>query len=192
MLDSRAVGRARRSSSARSGASERQSRASTGQARYTGPYASAGPYEDDEGERYEVRLERVPGGLRLAEWSGGALRRRAPRLSRADVPALVEAARARAVAPTSDLDALRAALADPVSGPPFAGPRWGASPGRSGDMEEELRVEPVEGGMVRVARWVLRPGTGWVMYDSPTMYPAGRYAEALRHAARGGALAPEE
>ena len=31
-----------------------------------GPFAAAGPYEDGR----EVRLEKVPGGLRLAAWHG--------------------------------------------------------------------------------------------------------------------------
>src|SRR5262249_15559472 len=44
----------------------------------TGPYASSGPYSDDGGESYDVRLERVPGGVRLAEWASGRIRRRAP------------------------------------------------------------------------------------------------------------------
>src|SRR5215208_5906713 len=54
----------------------------------TGPYVTAGPYEtDDGGARYEVRLERVPGGVRLASWSLGQLQRGAPVLDAADVPA---------------------------------------------------------------------------------------------------------
>ena len=35
-----------------------------------------------KGESVEVRLEKVPGGVRLAEWAGGALQRRAPDPSR--------------------------------------------------------------------------------------------------------------
>ena len=46
-----------------------------------GPYAAAGPYEGGA----EVRLERVPGGLRLARWQAGQIDRSAPELSAADV-----------------------------------------------------------------------------------------------------------
>ena len=35
----------------------------------SGPFASAGPYDDGR----EVRLEKVPGGLRLAAWHAGVL-----------------------------------------------------------------------------------------------------------------------
>jgi hypothetical protein len=148
---------------------------------------TVGPYEDGDGERYEVRLERVPGGLRLAEWSGGALRRRAPRLRAADLPQLVEAARERDLAAQGELEALVRALQQPPATTPY-GPRHGASSGRSGEMREELRVEALEDGIVRVARWMMRPGTGWVLHDSPTMYPAARYAEAVSDALRRGAL----
>ena len=66
---------------------------------------------------------------------------------------------------------------------------WGVSPGRAGDMREELRVEPVGDGSVRVARWILWPGSGWDLQDAPVMLPAKRFAEALRAAARAGVLA---
>ncbi|MEA2389037.1 MAG: hypothetical protein QOG41_1810, partial [Thermoleophilaceae bacterium] len=56
------------------------------------------------------------------------------------------------------------------------------------DLQEELRVEAVGDGSVRVARWVLRPGAGWELQDAPPMLPATRYAEALRGAARLGLL----
>jgi hypothetical protein len=138
------------------------------------------------GERYEVRLERVPGGVRLAEWAGGALRRRAPRLRASDLPALIEQARGREVLPSHDADALAEALA---SGGDASGAQYGASAGRAGDMQEELRVEPLDEGMVRVARWVFRPGSGWELQDAPVMLPAKRYAEALASAARAGLLA---
>jgi hypothetical protein len=61
-------------------------------AQFRGPYASAGPYDRD-GERVEVRLEKVPGGLRLAEWAGGSLRRSAPVLPAAVVDDAVVADR---------------------------------------------------------------------------------------------------
>jgi hypothetical protein len=62
----------------------------------------------------------------------------------------------------------------------------GRSPGRSGDMRDELRVEQLEGGLIRIARWVLRPGRGWELQDAPVMLPAARYAEALASGATAG------
>ncbi|MBA3840588.1 MAG: hypothetical protein H0X55_09900, partial [Thermoleophilaceae bacterium] len=65
----------------------------------------------------------------------------------------------------------------------------GASPGRSGELRDELRVERIDGDRLRIARWVFRPGTGWDLLDAPTMLPARRYAEALADAARRSLLA---
>ena len=66
---------------------------------------------------------------------------------------------------------------------------FGASAGRSGDMREELRVERAGGsGRVRVGRWTLRPGAGWLLHEAPTMLPAKRYAEALGQAVRAGVI----
>ncbi|HKP91907.1 MAG TPA: hypothetical protein VJT75_18210, partial [Thermoleophilaceae bacterium] len=67
--------------------------------------------------------------------------------------------------------------------------RFAASAGRSGDLREELRVEPLDGGRVRVGRWLLYPSRGWELQDAPPMMPAARYAEALRNAARLGLVA---
>jgi hypothetical protein len=146
----------------------------------------AGPYEDDEGHSYEVRLERVPGGLRLGEWAAGALRKRAPVLRAGDLDAMLEDARSREVLPEPDVDALSEALATEAGGDRK---EFGASPGRTGDMQEELRVERRGDGMVRIARWIFRPGTReWELQDAPAMLPAKRYAQALRDAARAGLL----
>jgi len=150
-------------------------RAGSMPARFTGPYASAGPYEDEEGDRYDVRLEKVPGGVRLAEWAMGQIRRRAPVLSADDLRAMIEDVRERAVLPERDAEALAQAVALPGEGD-------GASRGRSGDMQEELRVERLEGERVRIGRWILRPGAGWELQHAPVMMPAARYAEALRGA----------
>src|SRR3954465_11727347 len=91
-------GTARRSPASRSAATSKGARV------VTGPYVTAGPYEaDDGGVRYEVRLERVPGGVRLASWSLGQLQRGAPVLDAADVPAMVESARDRALLSERDL-----------------------------------------------------------------------------------------
>ena len=138
---------------------------------YKGPHASAGPYTDDEGS-YEVRLERVPGGLRMASWMAGAIRRAAPVLRTEDLPGLFERA-AEAGVLENGTDLLR------VGGLPSG---EGASPGRAGELREELRVEPLDDGRVRVARWILRPGRGWELQEAPVMLPAARYAEAFRRA----------
>ncbi len=151
---------------------------------FHGPNAKAGPYEDSDGVRYDVRLERVPGGVRLAEWAGSQLRRRAPVLDAPDLRGL--AAGAADVLPDSDARALADALrAEPGD---VAGVGVGVSRGRSGEFKEELRVEAVDAGRVRVGRWVLRPGSGWQLQDAPPMLPAARFAEALAGAAREGLL----
>ncbi|HZJ29301.1 MAG TPA: hypothetical protein VFD37_04845 [Solirubrobacterales bacterium] len=143
---------------------------------------TAGPYEDEDGTRYIVRLERVPGGVRLAEWAGSELRRRAPILRAADLASL--AAGAREVLSESDARALAGALAQEPAGQGGAG----VSRGRAGDFREELRVEAIEDDRVRIGRWVQRPGAGWELRDAPPMLPAARYAEALADAARKGVL----
>lgn len=156
---------------------------------FRGRYASAGPYEGEEGS-YEVRLERVPGGIRLAEWDGSGLRRRAPVLHAADVARLVEGA--AGVLDKRDAARLAGALEPEAQRTGFAsaggGGAVGVSRGRSGDFKEELRVEPLEDGRLRIARWVLRPGTGWQVQEAPPMLPADRYAEALADARRRGVL----
>lgn len=154
----------------------------------TGPYVTAGPYEPGEGgARYEVRLERVPGGVRLATWSLSQLQRSAPVIDAADLPGLVAGARERSLLPERDLASLESALqAGPSSDSERA--EFGASPGRSGDLRDELRVDPVGDGRLRIARWIMRPNFGWELQEAPVMLPAKRYAEALRSAARGGLL----
>jgi len=132
-----------------------------------GPYASAGPYDGAE-----VRLERVPGGLRLAMWRGGRIERTAPVVSPADLPGLLGEAAAKELLPATDLSA--AAVA------------FGASPGRSGELRDELRVEQLEDGQVRIARWILRPNRGWELQEAPVMLPPGRFSEALRAAVGSG------
>jgi hypothetical protein len=122
-----------------------------------GPYASAGPYDGAE-----VRLERVPGGLRLAMWRGGQIERTAPVVAAADLPRLLGEAAEKELLPPVE------ALA------------YGASPGRSGELRDELRVEPAGDGKVRIARWILRPNRGWELQEAPVMLPPARFAEALR------------
>lgn len=157
--------------------------AAGGGKQFRGPYASAGPY-DREGTQVEVRLEKVPGGVRLAEWAGGALRAQAPVLPAQDLRALIAEARERDILPDRDLKKLEDAMAAERSGDERP---WGASAGRTGDLLEELRIEALGEGDVRVARWVQRPRAEWEMFDAPPMLPAARFAEALAAAARGGA-----
>src|SRR4051794_7626717 len=131
-----------------------------------GPYGSAGPYSDDDGS-YEVRLERGPGGLQLAAWAAGAPPRRAP------VPA--ESDPAGPVGPAEGQGVLTEDDGFPAE-PPAAD---GRSPGRAGELRDELRVERLDGGLLRIARWVMRPGRGWELQEAPVMLPAARFAEAL-------------
>jgi hypothetical protein len=154
---------------------------------FTGPYASAGPYERDDGTRYEVRLEKVPGGVRLGQWSGGALQKAAPILRSADVSSLIASARERSVLAERDQELLERALASEPGGEQADA---GTSPGRAGDMREELRAEPSDDGLLRVARWLYRPNAGWELQEAPVMLPAKRYAEALGKAVRAGLLEP--
>lgn len=145
---------------------------------FSGPYVSAGPFDTDEG-RYEVRLEQVPGGLRLAQWSGGQLQRKAPVLPSGALRQMLADADARGVFDWEE----------PEAGPEAdgAGEGHGASPGRSGDLQEELRVERLPDGSVRIARWLYWPGAGggWQLQEAPPMLPAQRYAQALTEYFRG-------
>jgi hypothetical protein len=177
------------SRSAGTRSASRRSGDSGGVRRVTGPYVSAGPYDRD-GHSAEVRLERVPGGVRLAEWAAGTLEPRAPVLEAGDVPRLVAGARQRELLPERDLEALERAVAAEPGGPlPAREEPFGASPGNAGLMREELRVERLGDGRVRIGRWVLRPSHGWELQEAPTMLPAKRYAEAIADATRRGLLA---
>jgi hypothetical protein len=144
-----------------------------------GPFVSAGPYDGAE-----IRLERVPGGLRLAAWRGGQIERTAPVLPASDVPGLLAEAAAK------DLLALAGAAEPP---PANAEPgTFGASAGRAGELRDELRVELIDDGQVRVARWVMRPNRGWELQQAPVMLPPKRFSEALAAAARKGVLGQPE
>jgi hypothetical protein len=133
-----------------------------------GPFVSAGPYDGAE-----LRLERVPGGLRLASWRGGQIERTAPVLAAADLPTLLAEAVANGLLPNGEGAAL-----------PQAEGAFGASAGRSGELRDELRVERLDADRIRVARWIMRPNRGWELQEAPVMLPARRFLEAL--AAAGG------
>ena len=137
---------------------------------------AAGPYDGAE-----IRLERVPGGLRLAAWRGGQIDRTAPVLDAADLPGLLGEAAAQ--------ELLQAAGAGLAGGPPADPGAFGASAGWSGELRDELRVERIEPDRIRVARWIMRPNRGWELQDAPVMLPPKRFTEALAAAARKGVLA---
>jgi hypothetical protein len=170
-----------------------------------GPYASAGPYDGRE-----VRLERVPGGLRLASWRGGQLERVAPLVGADDLAGLLADAVTKELFAGADAAGLLDELASAGDeGPALAGaaeasngsaaarphasagdgPDFGRSPGRSGELRDELRLESLPDGQLRLARWLLRPNRGWELQEAPVMLPASRYAQAVSDAARRGLLA---
>jgi hypothetical protein len=140
-----------------------------------GPFVAAGPYDGAE-----VRLERVPGGLRMASWRGGQIERTAPVLDAADAPALLAEAATKELLPAPPGENGRA------QGEVGA---FGASPGRSGELRDELRVERIDERRIRVARWIMRPNHGWELQDAPVMLPPARFTQALVAAASKGVLA---
>jgi hypothetical protein len=144
-----------------------------------GPFVSAGPYDGSE-----IRLERVPGGLRLAAWRGGQIERTAPVLAATDVPTLLAEAAAQELLTIDGAAQPPAATAEPGT--------FGASAGRAGELRDELRVERIDDGQVRVARWVMRPNRGWELQQAPVMLPPKRFSEALAAAARKGVLGQPE
>lgn len=142
------------------------------------PHVAAGPFERDA-RVYEVRLEKVPGGLRLGEWRNDGLERTAPVLPASALRGLVDDARERGIVAFAQL---------PERSVPPAEDHV-ASEGRSGDMREELRLDRLpDGGFVRLARWIFWPGTGvgWELQDSPVMLPEARFDGVLRQAAHLG------
>ncbi len=171
--------RARTSSAGtRRPAGARRSSAQAGPATISrGVFAAAGPYDNGR----ELRLEKVPGGLRLAAWHAGQLAREAPVLELRDLPGLLDEAAGKELLTPVDLDTESAAGTPGVHG---------ASPGRSGELRDELRVERLEGDRLRIARWIMRPNRGWELQEAPVMLPPARFVEALEAAATAGALGP--
>jgi hypothetical protein len=136
------------------------------------------PHVSVELRGYEIRLEKVPGGLRLGQWRGGTLERKAPVLPASALRELFDAARARGYVAFD--------LPDRV---PPGDQNAASSPGRAGDMQEELRLERAdEPGFVRVARWLFWPGegVGWELQDAPVMLPEQHYEQMLSDAAAKG------
>jgi len=155
---------------------------------FSGPHVAGPARRDEDDALYLIRLERVPGGVRLGEWRGSALAPAAPVLPAEDLADLV--ARSGDALQARDAGKLIEALGTAPAGQGDGEAIAGVSRGRSGDFKEELRVEAVGDGQLRVARWVLRPAIGWELQDAPPMLPAARYAEALADAVRRGLIAP--
>jgi hypothetical protein len=158
----------RRSSGSRGGGSRAAGARADGARQSRGPFVSAGPYDGAE-----LRLERVPGGLRLASWRGGQIERAAPVLAVADLPGLLSEAVENGLLPNGEAPAL-----------PATEGSFSASAGRSGELRDELRVERLDADRIRVARWIMRPNRGWELQEAPVMLPAKRFLEALT-ASRG-------
>jgi hypothetical protein len=140
-----------------------------------GEFAAAGPYDGGR----EVRLEKVPGGLRLASWHAGQLVKEAPVLALGDLPGMLASAAAQGLLQPTEL----ATGGDPAVG------AHGASPGRTGELGDELRVERLDDERLRIARWIMRPNRGWELQDAPVLLPADRFVGALRSAGERGVLA---
>ena len=145
-----------------------------------GEFAAAGPYEGGR----EVRLEKVPGGLRLASWHAGQLVKGAPVLALGDLAAMLGSAAEQGLLedPVGDADA----AADDVA--PAIGAH-GTSPGRTGELRDELRVERIDDDRLRIARWIMRPNRGWELQEAPVLLPGDRFLGALASAAERGVLA---
>jgi hypothetical protein len=163
-----------RPATARRGA-KRPVQAASGVRVSRGEFASAGPYEDGR----EVRLEKVPGGLRLAMWQAGQLVKDAPVVALADLPPMLASAAEQGLVEPAELST----RGDPAIG------AHGASPGRTGELRDELRVERLDDDRLRIARWIMRPNRGWELQEAPVLLPADRFLGALGSAADRGVLA---
>jgi hypothetical protein len=168
---------------ARRPGAKRQVQAASGVRVSRGEFAAAGPYEDGR----EVRLEKVPGGLRLASWHAGQLVKGAAVLELADLPGLIRSAAEQGLLPVEEL-AAAAGRDGGWRGDPAVG-AYGSSPGRTGELRDELRVERLDEERLRIARWIMRPNRGWELQEAPVLLPAERFVGALASAAERGVLA---
>jgi hypothetical protein len=146
-----------------------------------GEFASAGPYEGGR----EVRLEKVPGGLRLAVWHAGSLVKDAPVIALEDLARILGSAAEQGLLPADAVDAAAATGPEEIA----AIGAHGTSPGRSGELRDELRVERIDDDRLRIARWIMRPNRGWELQEAPVLLPADRFVAALGSAAQRGVLA---
>jgi hypothetical protein len=134
--------------------------------------------------------------------------KQAPVLALEDLPAMLRAAAEKDLLPAEELGlrssdtaagAEEPTAADPAvgsHGDPAIGAHGdpaigahGASPGRSGELRDELRVERLDDDHLRIARWVMRPNHGWELQDAPVLLPGDRLVRALGSAAERGVLA---
>lgn len=138
------------------------------------PHVSIAPVEH-EAHIYEVRLEQVPGGLRLGQWRGGELERKAPVLPASALRELFDEARGRGFVEFDLPDRAATAAVDAHA----------TSPGRAGDMQEELRLQQLGDGFVQIARWIFWPGAGvgWERQEAPVMLPGKRFEQLFSDAA---------
>jgi hypothetical protein len=148
-----------------------------------GEFASAGPYEGGR----EVRLEKVPGGLRLASWHAGQLVKEAPVLALGDLAAMLGSAAEQGLLAEDPVGVTRDA--GPADGVAPAIGAHGTSPGRTGELRDELRVERIDDDRLRIARWIMRPNRGWELQEAPVLLPGDRFLRALASAAERGVLA---
>jgi hypothetical protein len=162
----------------RSPGAKRPVRAAGGVRISRGEFAAAGPY--DKGR--EVRLEKVPGGLRLASWHAGQLVKEAPVLAVEDLSGMLNSAAEQGLLPAARLPDGLGGDAAPALG------AHGASPGRAGELRDELRVERLDDERLRIARWIMRPNRGWELQEAPVLLPAERFLGALGSAAERGVL----
>jgi hypothetical protein len=164
----------RRPATVRRPGAKRPVQAASGVRVSRGEFASAGPYEDGR----EVRLEKVPGGLRLAIWQAGQLVKDAPVLALEDLPGMLGSAAEQGLLEPTEI---------PMEGDPAIGAH-GASPGRTGELSDELRVERLDEDRLRIARWIMRPNRGWELQEAPVLLPADRFLRALGSAGERGVL----
>jgi hypothetical protein len=171
--------RPRASTTVRRPGAKRSVQAASGVRVSRGAFASAGPYEGGR----EVRLEKVPGGLRLAAWHAGSLVKGAPVVAVEDLPSMLRSAAEQGLVPA---EAVEVTGADGAAIPAIGA--HGASPGRSGELRDELRVERIDDDRLRIARWIMRPNRGWELQEAPVLLPADRFVAALGSAAQRGVL----
>jgi hypothetical protein len=103
----------------------------------------------------------------------------APVVALEDLPELLSSAAEQGLLSDPELD---------WRGEPAVGGH-GASPGRSGELRDELRVERLDDERLRIARWIMRPNRGWELQETPVLLPAERFLGALEAAAANGVLA---
>lgn len=116
----------------------------------------------------------------MAAWRGGQIDRVAPVVDAKDVGELLNEAAENEVLASGPALEDPGAVADPGT--------FGNSAGRTGELQDELRVERLADGRVRIARWIMRPNRGWQLQEAPVMLPPQRFHQAFESAAKRGVL----